>query len=301
MSQKQTESLLNPAIARLLAAIVFFDLMGAIIKHLGEIYPVQQLSMLRNLFGLVPSLMLLYFSPVWHQAGKPVLIRQWKLGLIRGVFIAVAQFCFYLSLIHMEFATASTLAFAGPLFVTLLSNPVLRQQVGLIRWLAVCMGFAGIVLVIRPAGDVFSWYALLPVCAAFCYASNSVTAPLFEESISTPLLNLYTLAGALIGSAVLVAISGGLVEVVSVRDWIWLASMGFFGAAGVFCMVSAYRLTEPSNLSPFEYFGIPFSFMLGWLFFAETPFSRLIPGVFLIIGGGFLIIWRERSGKAILN
>jgi drug/metabolite transporter (DMT)-like permease len=163
------------------------------------------------------------------------------------------------------------------------------------------MGFAGIVLVIRPEGDVFSWYALLPVCAAFCYASNSVTAPLFEESISTPLLNLYTLAGALIGSAVLVAVSGGLVEVVSVRDWIWLASMGFFGAAGVFFMVSAYRLTEPSNLSPFEYFGIPFSFMLGWLFFAETPFSRLIPGVFLIIGGGFLIIWRERSGKAILN
>ena len=99
---------MNPAIARLLAAIVFFDLMGAIIKHLGEIYPVQQLSMLRNLFGLVPSLMLLYFSPVWHQAGKPILIRQWKLGLIRGVFIAVAQFCFYLSLIHMEFATAST-------------------------------------------------------------------------------------------------------------------------------------------------------------------------------------------------
>ena len=186
-------------------------------------------------------------------------------------------------------------------FRALLSNPLLRQQVGLIRWLAVCMGFAGIVLVIRPEGDVFSWYALLPVCAAFCYASNSVTAPLFEESISTPLLNLYTLAGALTGSAVFVAVSGGLVEVVSVRDWIWLASMGFFGAAGVFCMVSAYRLTEPSNLFPFEYFGIPFSFMLGWLFFAETPFSRLIPGVFLIIGGGFLIIWRKRSGKSILN
>ena len=124
--------------------------MGAIIKHLGEMYPVEQLSMLRNLFGLVPSLMLLYFSPVWHQAGKLILIRQWKLGLIRGIFLAVAQFCFYLSLIHMEFATSSTLAFAGPLFVTLLSSPVLRQQVGLIRWLAVCMGFAGIVLVIRP-------------------------------------------------------------------------------------------------------------------------------------------------------
>ena len=59
-------------------------------------------------------------------------------------------------------------------------------------------------------------------------------------------------------------------------------------------MISAYRLARPSSLSPFEYFGIPFAFILGWFFFDEAPFGRLIPGVFLIVGGGLLIAWRER-------
>ena len=117
---------------------------------------------------------------------------------------------------------------------------------------------------------------------------NKVTLKVKEGEI----LGLLGRNGA--GKSTLLKSIMGLVEVVSVRDWIWLASMGFLGAAGVFFIVSAYRLTEPSNLSPFEYFGIPFSFMLGWLFFAETPFSRLIPGV-------FLIIWRERSRNAIVN
>jgi drug/metabolite transporter (DMT)-like permease len=56
-------------------------------------------------------------------------------------------------------------------------------------------------------------------------------------------------------------------------------------------------MAEPSSLSPFEYFGIPFSFFLGWIFFSETPFDRLIPGAFLIVGGGLVIIWRERFLK----
>ncbi len=62
----------------------------------------------------------------------------------------------------------------------------------------------------------------------------------------------------------------------------------------VFSLIAAYRLTLPSNLSPFEYFGIPFSFVIGWVVFGEAPFERLIPGVFLIVGGGLLIFWRER-------
>ena len=94
-----------------------------------------------------------------------------------------AQFCFYISLRHMEFATVSTLALAGPLFVTLLSSPVLKQNVGVVRWIAVVIGFIGIILVLNPKGDFFSLFSILPLCSAFCYASTSVTAPIFKESI----------------------------------------------------------------------------------------------------------------------
>ena len=297
MNTPTQKSPLFNAIAIILLAIFLFDVMGAIIKHLGTRYPAQQLSMLRNVFGLIPSVLVLFYSSGWHEAGRPVRLAQWKLAIARGGFVAIAQFCFYLSLIHMEFATASTIAFSGALFVTLLSIPILGHRVGMWRWSAVGMGFVGIVLVMRPDTDGFNVYALLPACAALGYAASSVTAQLFDKGVPTALINLYALAGALTGAVMLVVVTGGYVEVVTYQDWLWLLAMGVAGGSAVFCLVTAYRLTAPSNLAPFEYFSIPFAFLLGWMFFDEAPFHRLIPGVFLIIGGGLLIVWRERKVK----
>ncbi|MDP7523540.1 MAG: DMT family transporter [Arenicellales bacterium] len=297
MNTPTQKSPLFNAIAIILLAIFLFDVMGAIIKHLGTRYPAQQLSMLRNVFGLIPSVLVLFYSSSWHEAGRPVRLVQWKLAIARGGFVAIAQFCFYLSLIHMEFATASTIAFSGALFVTLLSIPILGHRVGMWRWSAVGMGFVGIVLVMRPDTDGFNVYALLPACAALGYAASSVTAQLFDKSVPTALINLYALAGALTGAVLLVVFTGGYVEVATYQDWLWLLAMGVAGGSAVFCLVTAYRLTAPSNLAPFEYFSIPFAFLLGWMFFDEAPFHRLIPGVFLIIGGGLLIVWRERKVK----
>ncbi len=285
------------AAATILLAIMLYDVMGAIIKHLSQHYPAQQLSMFRNLFGLIPTLLILFWSQSWVKAGKPVVIRQWKLALARGGIGALAQISFYLSLFHLEFATATTMLFAGPLFITALSIPLLGHRVGLWRWLAVLTGFAGVMLVMRPQAEGFTWYAILPLCAAFGYASISITSRLFDRSIPTAVINLYANVGSVIGSTALVIFTGGFVLIGTWEDWLWLAAMGMAGGTAAFCLISAYRLAEPSSLSPFEYFGIPFSFFLGWIFFSETPFDRLIPGVFLIVGGGLVIIWREHSFK----
>ncbi len=246
MSTLTQKSPLFNAIAIILLAIFLFDVMGAIIKHLGTRYPAQQLSMLRNVFGLIPSVLVLFYSSSWREAGRPVRLVQWKLAIARGGFVAIAQFCFYLSLIHMEFATASTIAFSGALFVTLLSVPILGHRVGIWRWSAVGVGFVGIVLVMRPDTDSFNVYALLPACAALGYAASSVTAQLFDKSVPTALINLYALAGALTGAVMLVVFTGGYVEVTTYQDWLWLLAMGVAGGSAVFCLVSASRLTAPS-------------------------------------------------------
>lgn len=280
-----------------LTAILLFDVMGLIIKHLGDRYSAPQLSMFRNLFGLLPSLLVLQFSANWHASGKPKKLRQWKLALFRGGLVAFAQLCFYVALTKMEFATVTTIAFAGPLFVTALSIPILGHQVGVWRWIAVLIGFAGVVMVMQPTDERFSWFMLLPLGAAFGYASSSVSARLFEDSIPTALINLYATVGSLIGSVALIVATQGYSPVASFEDWLWLLAMGMAGGTAVFCLISAYRLAEPSSLSPFEYFGIPFSFVLGWIFFAEAPLDRLLPGVFLIVGGGLLIVWREQLAK----
>ena len=297
MSTRDTPVSFGAAAATILAAIMLYDVMGAIIKHLSAHYPTQQLAMLRNLFGLIPTVLILFWSQSWARAGRPIVIRQWKLALARGGLGAFAQVSFYLAVFHLEFATATTMVFAGPLFVTALSVPVLGDRVGLRRWLAVLIGFAGVLLVMRPAAESFTWYAVLPLLAAFGFASSSVTARLFDKSVPTALINLYYNAGALTGAVALVVFTGGFVPIGRPEDWLWIAAMGVAGGLAAYCIVTAYRLAEPSSLSPFEYFGIPFSFCLGWIFFAEAPFERLIPGVFLIAGGGLFIIWRERSLK----
>ena len=77
-------------------------------------------------------------------------------------------------------------------------------------------------------------------------------------------------------------------------DMVWIILMGGLGGSAVLLLVISYRMTEQSNLAPFSYFGIPLSFVLGWLFFAEAPWSTLFPGGILIAAGGLLIVWRER-------
>jgi drug/metabolite transporter (DMT)-like permease len=288
----------SKAVFLILLAIFLFDVQGAIIKHMGDRYPVPQLASFRNLFGLIPGLIILMLSRKWHANGRIILISQWRFGLLRGLFIAGAQYCFYLSITKMELATATTLTYIGPVFITVLSIPILKHTVGLWRWLAVGTGFVGVLLIMQPGAEVFSPYALLPVAAAFGYALAIVSTQLFGDDVPTPLINMYSAVGALAGSSTMLFATTGYIPIELAIDWFWLVAMGSVGGCAVLLMISAYRLTRPGSLSPFEYFGIPFSFILGWVFFGEAPFDRLLPGVIFIVAGGLLIAWRERKKRS---
>ena len=283
------------AIILSLIALTLFDCMGLVIKLLSDRYSAQELSAWRNLFGLIPSLIAVWFSRSWHDAGRPVVVRQWKLALARGFIVTFAQLMFYMALGLMAFATAATITYANALFMTALAVPILVEKVGRIRWVAVLVGFVGVILVMQPGSDAFSFNALLPLGAAFLYALVGVTARLFDNDVPSPVLSLYSAVTALIASFILALFWGGFTPLASWTDLGWIAAMGGFGGTAVLFLVVSYRMTEQSNLAPFNYFGIPLAFILGWLFFGETPWDALFPGAILIIAGGLLIIWRERK------
>jgi len=293
------------ATATVLLAILLFDLQGAMIKHMGSRYPVEQIALFRNIFGILPHVLVMLLSI--HAAKKHATgvespsgwahwkLRRWKFGLARGVILVCAQLCFYFAIVNMHLATATTLAFSGPLFVTLLSIPLLGHKVGLWRALAVVLGFIGVILIMKPGSDAFTLVALFPIGAAICYAFTSVSSRLFEQHVPTALINFYSSVGAIVTSLGVAVLTGHLVPITSLNDWCWFILMGSTGGCAVLCLIKAYRMAEPSSLSPFEYFGIPISFFLGWYFFAETPFDSLFPGALFIVGGGLLIVWRERQ------
>ncbi|AXI44802.1 EamA/RhaT family transporter [Sulfitobacter sp. SK012] len=277
-----------------LLALGLFDGMGLIIKHLSPNYGAAELSAYRNLCGLIPAGLVLWFSQDWHDRGRIVRVRQWRLALMRGAILTFAQYFFYLSLGLLSFATASTITYANALFMTALAVPLLGEQVGWVRWSAVLIGFVGVIMVVGPGQDTFTPAALLPLAAAACYALTGVTARMIDQEVPGALINLYSSGVAAVGSLILAVTTTGFSPLQSTSDLGWILGMGLIGGTAVLFLIFAYRMTEQSNLAPFSYFGIPLAFLLGWLFFDEQPWSELFPGALLIAAGGLLIIWRER-------
>lgn len=283
-----------PGILMSLLAILLFDLMGLVIKHLSGSYGAAELSAYRNLFGLIPAVIALWSSRHWRTGGRSLRLRQWWIPLIRGAAVTVAQFCFYLALGRLAFATAATISYSNALFVLVYSVPLLGERVGLFRWSAALVGFAGVIMVMNPGNDSFSWDAVLPLIAASLYAFAGVSSRMMDPQVPSPLINLWSSSVAAIGAFALAMALGGFSPIVSLADLAWICAMGLCGGTAVLCLVVAYRMTEPGNLAPFAYSGIPTAFLLGWLFFGEAPFEDLLPGAFLIILGGLMIFWRER-------
>lgn len=299
----RTNNTLLVAVPTIILSVFLFDVQGAFIKHMGQRYSIEQIIVFRNFFGLFPHVLIFYLAGARaNTPGSGHLERwkleRWKLGFGRGLMLIGAQICFYFALVNMQLATATTLAFCGPLFLTLLSIPMFGHTVGVWRMTAVLIGFAGVVMVMKPGSDVFSVFAVLPIGAAFFYAMASLSSRYFDSSVSTALINIYSTVSALLAAVVLLVISGHWLPMTTLGDWLWFIGMGTVGGCAVMLLITAYRMAEPSLLSPFEYFGIPFSFMLGWIFFNEKPFDALFPGVLFIVGAGLLVIWRERIQQA---
>lgn len=282
----------------MLAGIVLLDCMAAVAKHLVERYPAQQISVARNLFGLLPTLSIL----LWEMRRKHIVVlvrlRQWPLALSRGLLVALAQLALYYSFRELELATAVVLAYCGPLFISVLAIPWLGERVGPWRWGAVICGFAGVVLVMRPGTELFTWLAVLPVVAAFFYANALVATRRFDTSASHAAINLYAQTGAIAGSMTLLGVTADAVfPGSSMALWIdlgWAVLLGGFGGSGVYLLTLAYRRTPVSLLAPFEYFGVLSALAIGWVVFNEWPVARIFPGVIFIVGAGLVIIYRER-------
>lgn len=286
------------AITISLLAIVQFDLMGLIIKRLSGSYGAAELAAWRNLVGIVPSIIVLWTSRAWRTGGRPLAIRQWRLACLRGAVVSLAQLTFYASLGLMAFATTTTISYSTAIFTTALAVPLLGERVGPARWVAVLIGFAGVVMVMGP-GAGFGWEALLPLAAAVLYALSAVTARMIDADVPSALVNLYSAGTAALCTIAFALATGGFSPVRGAGDLGWLLGMGTIGGSAVLFLIVAYRMTEQSNLAPFSYFGIPTAFALGWLFYGEAPVDDLMPGALLIVFAGLIIIWRERRRSRI--
>ena len=264
-----------------------------IIKFLGDEYSIIQLTLFRNIAAIIPLLLLILFtnefSTIFKNLGNKFLI----LSCLRGIcFLAMNVFIF-ISVINLQFATAMTLTFSSPFFIVILSIIMLNERIGIYRWSAVIIGFVGVLMIMRPTSEIFSFYSIFPILTAIAWAFTVIILKFIQGNHSTAKIQLYTLIFNVSGGIILFLVTTGHLEIKSLKDFILMTTTGILGGTAAILFIYSYRLISASKIASFEYLGIPSSFILGWIFFAEAPWSQLFPGVIVIIFAGMIIIWRD--------
>jgi drug/metabolite transporter (DMT)-like permease len=278
-----------------LSGLFLLDCMGIAIKYLRADYPAAQLSVFRNLFGMIPCFIALYFSKDWHDRGRKVVIKRWRFGLARGLIMSFAQLCLYTSYLYLPYALVATMEYTGPMMITLLAIPLLGEKFGWYKSLAVLTGFIGIIFIMQPWSESFNLYMLLPVMAAFGYSLARVTALNFSNDTPVPLINLYANIGTLLCAILLVITFNMWENFKSLYDVLILFIMGIAGGSGVLLLIYGSRKAELSKIMPFDYIEIFFALILGWVFFKEWPVDQLFPGALFIVAGGIIIYLRQMN------
>ena len=282
------------AIVTMLLAILCVDMYMVVIKFLGNEYTVIQLAVFRNIAGAIPLFILILFTKEYISVFRNLNNKFIVLSFFRGLAFLSMNIFIFISVINLEFATAMVLTFSSPFFIVILSIIFLKDKVGIYRWSAIFIGFFGVVLIVQPGSDIFSFYSIFPILTAIAWALSVIILKFIPDGHSTAKIQLYTLIFNVIGGVVLFLLTTGHAEIKSTQDFFLMTLTGILGGTAAILFIYSYRLISASKMASFEYFGIPSSFVLGWLFFNEAPWEQLFPGVFVIVFAGMIIIWRDK-------
>jgi len=194
---------------------------------------------------------------------------------------------------YLQLDEALAILFSTPFLVAILAGPILGEWVGWRRWTAIMVGFAGVLVVVRPGMGGLQWAALLSLVSAFCYAGYSITTRMLSTTDSSETTLFYA---NLFGFVVMVPVLPFVwTNPPSWIDWVLMAAVGAFGAGGHLLLILAHRNAPASVLSPFIYTQIVWATTLGYLVFANVPSQWTIAGAGIVIASGLYLLNRERK------
>ena len=290
----------------LVAALACLTVSDSIIKWLSPELPLHEVTLFRSCFALV-----LVMSIVAFEGGLTRLkTRRPILHFLRGSMLVLANMFFFVALAAMPLAETVTLFYTAPLFICILSQPVLGEKVSLSRWFVITTGLIGVVLVLRPGTELFRLISILPVLAALCYAAMTMmTRKLGLKETAGALAFYIQLAFIVISSLIGLCIGGGDFDRYDnpslsflLRAWVWpnpiqfqlLIACGLIVGFSGYLISQAYRIGEASAVAPFEYASLPFALVIGYYVWGDWPDWQAFFGAGLIIGSGFLVVVRKK-------
>lgn len=291
----------------LCAGIALFAVQDLILKLLAGAYPLSEAMVLRGLTAM-PLLMMI----AARSGGLSTLITaRTRQMMLRGLVMFVAYAAYYLALPALPIATAVSLYFTAPLFITVLSYFWLREQVGWRRWGAVVLGFAGVIVIVRPGASLFDWAALLVLVSGLSYGLSMILARRLGQTETAAAMAFWGNLVFLLMALAMAALFGdgrfaqdahpslGFLF----RPWAWPSALdaalmcgcGVIAALGLTLLTQAYRIADSNAIAPYEYSYLLWGLLWGWIFFDEWPDIIGWIGIMVIFAAGLLVLWREKA------
>ena len=275
-------------ITAMLLACAFFACMDALLKNLAGHYPAVQVMAMRGLTAL--PLVCLYIA--WRREAGGVFNRRlrWRLHLLRTVLNMAMLVLFVHGLKTLGLAEAYTLTFIAPLLMVLIAVPMLGESVQPRHWIAIGLGFVGVVIALRPERGAFlSTGALAILVAAVCYALSNMLGRLISRTEPSAALVFWTTAGMAVGGSLLAAPQW--VSIQPQHTWV-LAGLAISGFLGQLAIAEAFRHGQAAAIAPFEYSALAWGLLLDWVFWQAVPDGWTLGGGALIVASG---LWLARS------
>lgn len=272
-------------------AVASFSIADAIAKWHGEEgFAAVQIVFFRYFFGLIPVAIALYVAGL-HQVrtNRPVA------HVFRGVLMSSALALFFWGLKYVPLAEAIAVAFTAPLFITALSVPVLGERVGPARWLAVIVGFAGMLVIVRPGAEAFRPEMLILVAGTAVFALGITYTRRLARTETVTTMFTWTTAVALAVFAPLAWWTWKLPEADHLAGFVVI---GLIGGLAHYLVIVAYRNAPAAVVAPQEYMALVWGAIIGWIIWSEVPSAWTWLGAAIVAGAGGFIALRESRAAA---
>jgi drug/metabolite transporter (DMT)-like permease len=258
-------------------------LSDAISKYLMEHDPIGQVICLRQAAAFM------FLLPYAWVIGGPRALRavNYRGQMLRAALFITGVVLVLQSLHRLPLAFVTVVLFSSPLFVALLSAPLLRERVGMHQWIAIAAGFVGIVLIVQPAGGAFSWIVLLPVLCASMNATRDVVTRLLSRTDSS--LSMLFWSGLVTLLAGLMTLPFGW-NAVGFEGALWYIAAGLTNVGAHFLVIEAFRLGNAAVVAPFRYSGLLWAMLLGFLVWGDIPTASMVAGALIVIGAGVYML-----------
>ena len=266
-------------------SVCAFSLMDLIIKWTAD-YPLGQVVFFRGFFGIV----FYFFVIPKNRINNFYQTKRAFLHFLRCFVGLIAMVAIFIALRNLPLATVVSISFAAPIFTTIFSIFFLSERVGIYRWLAVVIGFVGILIITEPGFESLNIYYIFPII--FCIGLSYVAIAIRQLSSTEPVWLISLNFSIVITIAGLCTLPYGW-KIPSFIDFFVLSLVGLFGGIANLWLSQSYKFSEVSLVTPLKYLGLLFAIFFGYLIWGEVPSLKSLVGGLLVILSSIIIFRRE--------